>query len=69
MLYASKLPRFIFCAKTMFTWQEGIFNIFKVPYINGYIEGRNKKIKALKRNIFSYRSFKRFRNRILHTYN
>jgi hypothetical protein len=45
-----------------------ILNSFSCPYTNGFTEGVNNKIKALKRNAYGYRSFRRFRNRILHMF-
>ena len=56
------------CAKTLHTWMTGILNSFSVPYTNGFTEGCNNKIKVLKRNAYGYKSFSRFRNRILHMF-
>lgn len=51
--------------KTFKTWkteiQEGLTNV----YSNGFTEGMNNKIKALKRAGFGFRNFNRFRARIL----
>ena len=51
--------------KTFKTWeteiQEGLTNV----YSNGFTEGMNNKIKALKRTAFGFRNFNRFRSRIL----
>ena len=37
-------------------------------YTDGFTEGCNNKIKVLKRNAYSYKNFRRFRNRILHIF-
>lgn len=42
-----------------------IENSFINPYHNGYIEGNNNFIKVLKRIAFGFRSFRRFKARIL----
>ena len=42
-----------------------IKNSFQNPYHNGYIEGNNNFIKVLKRIAFGFRSFRRFKARIL----
>lgn len=42
-----------------------IENSFQNPYHNGYIEGNNNFIKVLKRIAFGFRSFRRFKARIL----
>ncbi len=56
------------CAETMRNWYTGIINSFSTTITNGFTEGCNNKIKVLKRNAYGYRSFKRFRNRILHIF-
>ena len=50
-------------------WQEYILNAFDCPYSNGFTEGCNNAIKAIKRIAFGYRSFHNFRRRILLTLN
>jgi transposase len=64
----SGLEKFINCGNTLVRWSKGILNSFGCPYTNGFTEGVNNKIKVLKRNAFGYRSFQRFRNRILHMF-
>ena len=56
------------CAKTLYNWFTDILNSFSKPLTNGFTEGCNNKIKVLKRNAYSVRNFKRFRNRILHIF-
>lgn len=60
------LPEFQACTKTFLNWQDEFLNSFEYPFSNGYTEGVNNKIKVIKRNAFGVKSFKRFRNRILH---
>ena len=55
--------------KQQVEWQNRILNSFDFPFTNGFTEGCNNKIKVLKRNAYVYRSFNRFRNRILHIFN
>lgn len=62
------IPQFEKCAKTMINWLTGILNSFSSTITNGFTEGCNNKIKVLKRNAYGYRSFNRFRNRILHIF-
>ena len=42
-----------------------ISNTFSYPYHNGFIEGNNNFIKVLKRIVFCFRSFTRFKARIM----
>lgn len=64
----SELERFVACSNTFINWSEGIGNSFDLPYTNGFTEGCNNKIKALKRAAYGFRNFRRFRNRILHIF-
>lgn len=65
---ASRLTDHNKCADTLQNWVKPIFNTFRYPFINGFTEGCNNKIKVLKRNAYGYRNFARFRNRILHIF-
>ena len=51
--------------KTIKLYVNYIKNTFKTKYHNGYIEGNNNFIKALKRIAFGFRSFTRFKARIM----
>lgn len=51
--------------KTLTEFKENIFNTFKTNYHNGFIEGNNNFIKTLKRIAFGFRSFRRFKARIM----
>ncbi|WP_143443115.1 transposase, partial [Secundilactobacillus mixtipabuli] len=46
---------------------DEIKNTFNYPYTNGPLEGTNNKIKAIKRAGFGYKSFRKFRVRVLYT--
>ena len=48
-------------------WQEEIINGMTGAYSNAYTEGLNNKIKVIKRVSFGFRSFERFRKKILIT--
>ena len=51
--------------KTLSEFKSDIFNTFNTNYHNGFIEGNNNFIKVLKRIAFGFRSFKRFKARIM----
>ena len=50
---------------TLISFKDNIYNTFNTNYHNGYIEGNNNFIKVLKRIAFGFRSFIRFKTRIL----
>ena len=51
--------------KTLNEFKDKIRNTFNNNYHNGYIEGNNNFIKVIKRIAFGFRSFIRFKTRIL----
>ena len=51
--------------KTLNEFKDKIYNTFNTNYHNGYIEGNNNFIKVIKRIAFGFRSFIRFKTRIL----
>ena len=51
--------------KTLYEFKDDIYNTFTNKYHNGYIEGNNNCIKVLKRIAFGFRSFRRFKARIM----
>ena len=51
--------------KTLKSFKSYIENTFLNNYHNGYIEGNNNIIKVLKRIAFGFRSFRRFKARIM----
>ncbi len=67
--FVADLPEFSACLTMLQNWEPYILNAFDCPYSNGFTEGVNNKIKALKRIAFGYRSFENFRARILCTTN
>lgn len=62
---ASGLPEMIEVVKTLRNWQEEILNYFSRRYTNGFTEGKNNKIKLIKRQGYGYGNFDNFRLRIL----
>lgn len=46
-------------------WREEILNYFDYPYTNGFLEGKNNRIKVIKRIAYGYRNPQNFRHRIL----
>lgn len=65
----SDIPEFTPVWTMLNNWEKYILNSFDCPYSNGFTEGCNNRIKAMKRTAFGYRSFPLFRNRILLTFN
>ncbi|NLR19701.1 transposase, partial [Lactobacillus sp. LC28-10] len=53
--------------ETLKEHHDEIKNTFNYPYSNGPLEGTNNKIKAIKRAGFGYKSFRKFRMRVLYT--
>ena len=51
--------------KTLIEFKDKIRNTFNNNYHNGFIEGNNNFIKVLKRIAFGFRSFRRFKTRIM----
>lgn len=51
--------------RTLKKYQSYVENTFLHPYTNGPIEGINNKIKVIKRIAFGFRSFSKFKTRIL----
>ena len=51
--------------KTLIEFKDNIRNTFNNNYHNGYIDGNNYFIKVLKRIAFGFRSFRRFKARIM----
>lgn len=60
-----KISEFDSCTKAYRRWFWGIAESFRVQYSNGFTEGKNNKIKVLKRNAFGFRNFENYRKRIL----
>lgn len=48
-------------------WREDILNYFEHRYTNGFVEGKNNRIKVIKRVAYGYRNAQNFRQRILLT--
>ena len=61
------LPEFKELLHTLDNWQEGILNYFDYPITNGLVEGKNNRIKTIKRMAYGCRNMDNFRLRILVT--
>ena len=48
-------------------WRHEVLNYFDYPYNNGFVEGKNNRIKVIKRVAYGYRNQVNFRQRILLT--
>ena len=51
--------------KTLIKYLSHIKNTLNNPYHNGFVEGNNNFIKVIKRIAFGFRSFHRFKARIM----
>lgn len=61
----SGIKEFRLLAKTIRNWQQQILNYFFYRVTNGFLEGRNNKIKVIKRNAYGFRDFNTFRAKVL----
>jgi transposase len=46
------------------TWRQEILNYFTWPYTNGFVEGKNNRIKAIKRRGYGYRNRDNLRQQV-----
>jgi transposase len=63
----SSLPEFKGLRHTLTNWREEILNYFDCRITNGFVEGKNNRIKTIKRMAYGYRNMANFRLRILAT--
>ena len=63
----SALPEFKELLHTLTNWREEILNYFDYRITNGFVEGKNNRIKTIKRMAYGYRNMDNFRMRILAT--
>ncbi len=63
----SSLPEFKELLRTVANWREEILNYFDYRITNGFVEGKNNRIKTIKRMAYGYRNMANFRLRILAT--
>ena len=61
------IPEFKDLLHTFTNWREGILNYFEYRITNGLVEGKNNRIKTIKRMAYGYRNMDNFRLRILAT--
>ena len=59
------LPEFKELLHTFSNWREEILNYFDYRITNGFVEGKNNRIKTIKRMAYGYRNVDNFRLRIL----
>ena len=59
------LPEFKELLYTLTNWREEILNYFDYRITNGFVEGKNNRIKTIKRMAYGYRNMDNFRLRIL----
>ena len=62
---SSSLPEFKELLRTFRNWREEILNYFDYWITNGFVEGKNNRIKTIKRMAYGYRNMANFRLRIL----
>ena len=63
----NSLPEFKELLPTLGNWREEILNYFDYRITNGFVEGKNNRIKTIKRMAYGYRNMDNFRLRILAT--
>jgi transposase len=60
-------PEFKHLLPTLKKWRQEILNYFDYRITNGFVEGKNNRIKTIKRMAYGYRNLDNFRLRILAT--
>ncbi len=63
----SSLPELKQLQRTLTNWRREILNYFDYRITNGFVEGKNNRIKTIKRMAYGYRNMATFRLRILAT--
>ena len=63
----SHMPEFKALLSMFSNWREEILNYFDYRITNGFVEGKNNRIKTIKRMAYGYRNIDNFRMRILAT--
>ena len=63
----STFPEFKHLLPTLKKWRQEILNYFDYRITNGFVEGKNNRIKTIKRMAYGYRNMDNFRLRILAT--
>ena len=61
----SALPEFRELLHTLANWREEILNYFDYRITNGFVEGKNNRIKTIKRMAYGYHNMDNFRMMIL----
>jgi transposase len=61
------LPEFKQLLPTLRKWREEILNYFNYHITNGFLEGKNNRIKTIKRMAYGYRNIENFKLRIMAT--
>jgi len=61
----NSLAEFKALLRTLANWREEILNYFDYRITNGFVEGKNNRIKTIKRMAYGYRNMDNFRLRIL----
>ncbi len=60
-------PEFKDLLHTLTNWREEMLTYFDYWITNGFVEGKNNRIKTIKRMAYGYRNMANFRLRILAT--
>lgn len=66
-IISSHIPEYKEILVTLNNWRDGILNYFEHRITNGFVEGKNNRIKTIKRMAYGYRNMANFRLRILAT--
>ena len=65
MIANDSLPEFKELLHTLANWREEILDYFDYRITNGFVEGKNNRIKTIKRMAYGYRNMDNFQLRIL----
>ena len=66
-IISSRIPELKDILVTLNNWRGEILNYFEYRITNGFVEGKNNRIKTIKRMAYGYRNMANFRLRILAT--
>ncbi len=55
-------------ARSLRKWREEVLNYWRYPLTNGMVEGKNNRVKVLKRRAYGYRNDRTFSLRILNCF-
>lgn len=67
MIIQDSLLEFKRLLSTIRNWRKELLNYFEYRITNGFVEGKNNRIKTIKRMAYGYRNIDNFKLRIMAT--